>query len=138
MEDQFKDNADKVEGLLEKRKQIINMLSSTLQETMYKVKGTSKQFKTIKDDLNKVFEMLQELSRLLVEITLLGNTILKSGVLLYLGVEYEVGFDSLEWLESGYIDTISPSYLIQDEIDEEASINARQVIPLHWMINGTI
>jgi hypothetical protein len=138
MEDQFKDNADKVEGLLEKRKQIINMLSSTLQEIMYKVKGTSKQFKTIKDDLNKVFEMLQELSRLLVEITLLGNTILKSWVLLYLGVEYEVRSDSLEWLESGYIDIISPSYLIQDEIDEEASINARQVIPLHWMINGTI
>lgn len=131
MEDQFKDSVDKVEGLLEKRKQIINMLSSTLQEIMYKVKGTSKQFKTIKDDLNKVFEMLQELSRLLVEITLLGNTILKSGVLLYLGVEYEVGSDSLEWLESGYIDTISPSYLIQDEIDEKASINARQVIPLH-------
>lgn len=131
MEDQFKDSVDKVEGLLEKRKQIINMLSSTLQEIMYKVKGTSKQFKIIKDDLNKVFEMLQELFRLLVEITLLGNTILKSGVLLYLGVEYEVRSDSLEWLESGYIDIISPSYLIQDEIDEKVSINARQVIPLH-------
>lgn len=52
--------------------------------------------------------------------------------------ECEVGSDSLEWLERGYIDTISPSYLIQDEIDEEALINARQVIPLHWIINGTV
>lgn len=52
--------------------------------------------------------------------------------------ECEVGSNSLEWLESGYIDTISPSYLIQDETDEEALISARQVIPLHWIINGTI
>ena len=39
MEDQFKDSADKAEDLLEKRKQIINMLSTTLQGAMYKVKG---------------------------------------------------------------------------------------------------
>lgn len=79
MEDQFKDSADKAEDLLEKRKQIINMLSSTLQEAMYKT-----QFKTIKDDVSKVSEMLEELSRLLEEITSLGKDMFKSGVLLYL------------------------------------------------------
>jgi len=79
MEDQFKDSADKAEDLLEKRKQIINMLSSTLQEAMYKTK-----FKTIKDDVSKVSEMLEELSRLLEEITSLGKDMFKSGVLLYL------------------------------------------------------
>lgn len=84
MEDQFKDSADKAEDLLEKRKQIINMLSSTLQGAMYKVKGTSEQFKTIKDDVSKVSEMLEELSRLLEEITSLGKDMFKSGVLLYL------------------------------------------------------
>jgi len=79
MEDQFKDSADKAEDLLEKRKQIINMLSSTLQEAMYKT-----EFKTIKDDVSKVSEMLEELSRLLEEITSLGKDMFKSGVLLYL------------------------------------------------------
>lgn len=52
--------------------------------------------------------------------------------------ECEVGSDSLEWLNRGYIDTVSPSYLIQDETDKEALTNARQVIPLHWINNGTV
>lgn len=80
MKEQFEEAANKIEVLLEKKKQLLKSINDGFQNAMYKTRHKT----DLDGNLSTLFTLSKELSELFEEATSLGEIMFKSGVLLYI------------------------------------------------------